>query len=331
MPVSSQLEPVRTSPIEACYVGKKDAAEVLPTSWREAGHGAFTVTVQWPEEHAFYVEDGSYRPLLVTESQRQAVILLSHVVHDVPIGHRLSWGGVQCTVNPDALWVGAGPADVELTVTPVSVKRRRGGSVMFVSRVTAVRDGQFLGSGEFQFGTHPPAIYDRLRGSYADARAAFARALAPTPPVMPLLVGRTSAKDVVLSATDTANQWLYRIDTTHTVLYDHPHDHIPGMALLEAVDQIARTTPGGAGPFAYDTTFHQYVEFDRPCLLRVEPALPDEVGRSRLLVHAFQSDRPVLSCMVTTAAGPLLDALPSQAAWASGGAGIGRGVASAVV
>ncbi|MFE0105109.1 ScbA/BarX family gamma-butyrolactone biosynthesis protein [Streptomyces sp. NPDC059009] len=318
MPVSSQLAPVGTSSIAACHVGKKHAVEVLPISWGAARSGAFTVTVQWPENHSFYVEGGSYRPLLVTESLRQAVILLSHVVYDVPLGHRVSMARLWFRVSPAALRVEGGPAEVELVVTPVSVERRRGGSVMFVSSVTAVRDGQFVGEGEIHYGTHPPAIYDRLRGSYANVSETFERAPAPAAPVVPSLVGRTSAKNVVLSPTNAAHQWLLRVDTTHGVLFDHPHDHVPGMVLLEAVDQAARATLGCAGPFAFDTTFHQYVEFDRPCLLRVERAAPDDEGQPRLLVRAFQADRLALSGLVTTAAQPVLAAVPSQVTRASG-------------
>ncbi|WP_345942970.1 AfsA-related hotdog domain-containing protein [Streptomyces sp. SID2119] len=108
----------------------------------------------------------------------------------------------------------------------------------------------------------------------------------------PAHVGRSSVRDVVLSPTSTAHPWQLRVDTTHTVLFDHPHDHVPGLVLLEAADQIARAEaqPQAAIPVAFDTTFHRYVGFDRPCVLTAEPVEPDAQGRSRVLVSASQAD-----------------------------------------
>ncbi|MFD3860010.1 AtaL-like protein, partial [Streptomyces cyaneofuscatus] len=123
--------------------------------------------------------------------------------------------------------------------------------------------------------------------------------------VKPTHVGRSSVRDVVLSPTNTAHQWQLRVDTTHTVLFDHPHDHVPGMVLLEAADQIARAEaqPQAAIPVAFDTTFRRYVEFDRPCVLTAEPVEPDAQGRSRVLVSASQADQVVFRTTVTTEPG----------------------------
>ncbi|CAD5925361.1 MULTISPECIES: ScbA/BarX family gamma-butyrolactone biosynthesis protein [Streptomyces] len=281
---------------------KTVSTEALVTSWRRSSDTTQTVTVQWPQQHSFYTVSTRYSPLLVIESLRQALAVLTHTVHDIPLSHRLGWEHIRSTVDPEALWAGPTSPSVELTITHTKVKRRPGGSVHLASQVEATRDGVALGEAELHYTTHPPAIYNRLRGRYADARQAFAQALPLTPPVPPAHVGRSSVRDVVLSPTSTAHQWQLRVDTTHTVLFDHPHDHVPGMVLLEAADQIARAEaqPQAAIPVAFDTTFHRYVEFDRPCVLTAEPVEPDAQGRSRVLVSAFQADQVVFRTTVTT-------------------------------
>ncbi|GCB87961.1 hypothetical protein [Streptomyces noursei] len=71
-------------------------------------------------------------------------------------------------------------AEVELTIThALPAARRKGGSVRLEAQITAVRDGQLLGAAHLRYTCHSPAIYERLRGQYADARAATSHAPLP--------------------------------------------------------------------------------------------------------------------------------------------------------
>ncbi len=282
-------------------VRKSDPGEVLVSGWSRVSDSTQHVTVTWPRAHQFYTEGGRHRPLLFTESLRQGLALLSHAVHEVPLGHRLGWESVDFSVDPEALQATSEPVTVTLLVTHLSVRRRRLGSAHFASRVEARHSGLQLGAAEVHYTTHPPVLYDRLRGRYANAREAFALAAPPTPPVPPSLVGRTHARDVVLSPTGSAHGWQLRVDTGHGVLFDHPHDHIPGMVLLEAADQAAQAAMGRpVTAVAFDTTFVRYVEFDRPCLVTAEPEAPDGLGRARTRVEITQDGRPVFTSTVTT-------------------------------
>ncbi|WP_084725389.1 ScbA/BarX family gamma-butyrolactone biosynthesis protein [Streptacidiphilus melanogenes] len=282
-------------------VRKSDPGAVLVSGWSRISDTTQHVTVAWPREQEFYTEDGRYRPLLFTESLRQGLALLSHSVHEVPLGHRLGWESVNFSVNPGALLVTSEPVSATLLVTHLSVRRRRLGSVHFASRVEARHSGLRLGTATVHYTTHPPALYDRLRGRYADAREAFALAAPPTPPVPPGLVGRTRARDVVLSPTGSPHGWQLRVDTGHGVLFDHPHDHIPGMVLLEAADQAAQAAMGcPVTAVAFDTTFVRYVEFDRPCLVTAVPEAPDGLGRARTTVEITQDGHRVFTSTVTT-------------------------------
>lgn len=160
------------------------------------------------------------------------------------------------------------------------------------ARVRATRNGLPLGTAHIGYTAYPPALYDRLRGARADARAAFARALPPGPAVDPALVGRTDARDVTLAPDScagpdtgagpggTPRRWTLRSDTSHRVLFDHPHDHVPGMVLLEAVIQAAHAdaAPRPAVPVELDTVFHRYVEFDLPCAIVTDDPVTDDPG-----------------------------------------------------
>ncbi|GAA3114945.1 ScbA/BarX family gamma-butyrolactone biosynthesis protein [Streptomyces rectiviolaceus] len=287
-------------------VRKSIQDEALVTGWRPVSEMCQVVTARWPHQHSFYTEGGRYSPLLVTETLRQALALLTHAAHDIPLDHRLGWEQIRSTIDAEALGTDAGPAEVELLIVHTQVKRRRLGSVQLASHVEASRAGKPLGTASLEYTTHPPAIYDRLRGNYADAASAFARAIPLTPPVPASHVGRGDSRNVVLSPTSEPNTWQLRVDTSHSVLFDHPHDHIPGMVLLEAAAQAAQAAamPRAVVPVAFDTAFFRYVEFDRPCMITTEPLTQDGEGHMSIKVNAHQGELPVLSSTVTLQAQP---------------------------
>ncbi|MEU9559333.1 ScbA/BarX family gamma-butyrolactone biosynthesis protein [Streptomyces fumanus] len=275
---------------------------VLVTEWDEIDGKDQRVTVRWPSEHSFHVQEGHYSPLLFVESLRQALALLSHDVHRVPLGHRLGWEQLRATVNREALRADGSPARVVLRITHPSVGRRRLGSVRLTSRIEAQRAGVPLGTAELDYTAHPPALYDRLRGSHRDAAEAVARALPPGPPVPAARVGRDQARDVLLSPAGPPDTWRLRVDTGHRVFFDHPHDHVPGMVLLEAAAQAARSLVGHpVTPAAFDTRFLRYVELDRPCLLTAEPGPSGDPRGHQVHVTAVQDGRPVFSSVVIAA------------------------------
>ncbi|WP_338784213.1 ScbA/BarX family gamma-butyrolactone biosynthesis protein [Streptomyces sp. DG1A-41] len=282
-------------------VRKSVQEEAMVTGWRPLSETSQLVTARWPRQHSFYVEGGRYSSLLLTESLRQALALLTHTVHDIPLTHRLGWEKIQSTVDPGALPTGSDSAEVELLVTHPQVKRRRLGSVHLTSHVEATLAGKPIGTATLRYSAHPPAIYNRLRGDYVDAARAFARSLPLTPPVPASHVGRSNTDNVVLSPTPGNHTWLLRVDTSHRVLFDHPHDHIPGMVLLEAAGQAAQvaTMPRAMVPVDFDTTFYRYVEFDQRCLITAEPGIPEPDGRMPVTVKAHQGEHLVFSSTVT--------------------------------
>ena len=285
------------------YVRKSETSEILVDDWRTDGPRSHVVTVRWPRAHPFYTLDGgATSPLLLTESVRQALAVLSHTAHRIPLDHRLAWERTRSSVAAAAFRPGRAPMSVRVHITHTEVVRSRGGSVRLTAQVRATGGDAYLGGVHIRYLTLPPRVYRRLRGRYADAATAFARALPPGPAAPAHQVGRARARDVVLSPAAAPHRWRLRADTTHRVLFDHPHDHLPGMVLLEAAAQAAQAEagPGRVLPVAFDTVFDRYVELDRPCWIGVEPAAPDPRHRPRWKVCAVQDDRVVCSTLVAT-------------------------------
>ncbi|MDG9701577.1 ScbA/BarX family gamma-butyrolactone biosynthesis protein [Streptomyces sp. DH37] len=282
-------------------VGKTDPAEILVTGWFPNHGGTHVVTAHWPRIHRFYtLTPEAHGPHLFTESVRQALALLTHTAFDVPVSYRLGWERFVSTVAPDALRTRADTAAVRLVVSYGPAARRRSGTTRLDASVTATLGKTLLGSAQVRYTAYPPAIYDRLRGRYADAGRACARALPVPLPVEPSLTGRRRSSDVVLAAGDEPRTWNLRVDTGHPVLFDHPHDHVPGMLLLEACGQAAVSAawPHRTTPVAFDTTFSHYVELDRPCRIVTEDTAPADQDRHHVRVTGSQDGRQAFSATV---------------------------------
>lgn len=297
-----------TLPDINAYVGKADSREVLVTTWRTHRDSAYLVIARWPRTHRFYTPtpDG-HAAHLFTETARQALALLAHAALDVPLSYRLGWEKFTSTVSPDQLRARTNPATtVRLLVSYTSVTRRRLGSVHLSASVTATRGEVPLGTAHMQYTAYPPRLYNRLRGRFADAEDAFTHALPTPPPLPPALVGRHRPSDVVLSPATTPRTWRLRPDTHHPVLFDHPHDHIPGMVLLEACSQAATAdaNPQHVTPIGFDTTFSRYVELDQPCWITAHDMPTTNHSHHRTRIHGTQNGKTTFSSTVTTQTTP---------------------------
>ncbi|MFJ7150964.1 ScbA/BarX family gamma-butyrolactone biosynthesis protein [Streptomyces sp. NPDC100445] len=287
-------------PVPRELVHKLAESEVLLRGCRTVAPDTFVVTARWPADHPFYRPvHGLHDPLFAAESIRQAVPLLSHAAYEAPFGHRQSWAHYRQTLFPAAL-AGGTTADPELRVSCTDVVRRAGRLASLTMRVGMVRDGLPLGSAELAFHNHPPAIYRRLRGRYADLEQATARAVPMEPPVAPGEVARRRPADVVLSATGEPGRSRLRVDLSHSVLFDHPVDHVPGMLLLEAARQAAHRAahPEAMVATGLEADFRRYVELDAPCWIEAARE-PSGAAGQRVRVTAVQHDEVVFTSVVT--------------------------------
>ncbi|GAA3052933.1 gamma-butyrolactone biosynthesis protein ScbA [Streptomyces olivoverticillatus] len=287
------------------YVHKAAQSEVLVTGWEALDGDAFTVTAQWPRAHSYYgAVNGRHDPLLLAETVRQTIPLLSHLGYDVPFGHRQIWDDLNWTADPAALTCAALPAEIEMHIQCSDVTRRGGWLAALRMDVVLMRDGVQLGTAATRFASQSPNVYTRLRGSYADLGQAAARCVALAPPAPPRRMGRERFQDVVLSPSATAHRFQLRMDLNHPVLFDHPVDHAPGMLLLEAARQAAHEAlyPHCALVTGMESAFHRYVEFDAPCWIESE-VLEREGDDAAVRVVATQHGHEVFAATVTARLG----------------------------
>ncbi|MFJ5087770.1 ScbA/BarX family gamma-butyrolactone biosynthesis protein [Streptomyces sp. NPDC088674] len=277
--------------------------EAFVREWSEKSPTEYQVSLDLPRSHAFYTAaDGSTSPLLLIESIRQALAVLSCAAQGIPSSHRLGWNTARYAFTPAAGLAPGLSADVLLHVRHTEVSRRRQGAARLAAHIRATSGGTVLVDSAIRYTAFPPLIYDRLRKERADAKRAFARALPPPPPVSAALVGRTDPRDVVIAPASAPHEYRLRLDTRNEVLFDHPHDHVPGMVLLEGVLQAVRASmPGHAPLVGLDSTYARYVELDSPCLLSVIPLPDDEENHSRARVVGVQNGREAFASTVRLA------------------------------
>ncbi|MEU0118100.1 ScbA/BarX family gamma-butyrolactone biosynthesis protein [Streptomyces bobili] len=232
-------------------VHKRAASEVFLTDAVEVADGRFSVAVRWPREH------GLYRPgpdggdlLLWIETVRQAGIHLSHRFYGVPMHHPFVLAGLTFAAGlPPAPSRDARPAPVTLDIVvrrEAQDARRTAASAEAVLRV----GGRDVGRVGLRWQAVDPARYAVLRRRNSPPKPiAAVPGGADAVPLTARAVGRAQERDVMLAATRDDATWMLRLDTSHPVFFDHACDHIPGMALLEALSQAAGVTAARrAGP-----------------------------------------------------------------------------------
>ncbi|MBO8185851.1 ScbA/BarX family gamma-butyrolactone biosynthesis protein [Streptomyces spirodelae] len=293
---------VRQTALPQELVHKHNKDEVLLTDWRKIDAERFEVTARWPRDHGFYLSDqGVHDPLMLAETVRQLLPLLSHVAYDVPLGHHLIWGDFTYSADAEALRARDRLAEVRLVVQCSSVTGRGGRAAGMLLRAEIFRGRERVGEAATRFSIQNPAVYKRLRGAQGDVRQAMADAAPPALPVPAQWVGRTSPYDVVLSPGGAPGRWQLCVDTSHPALFDHPVDHVPGMLLLEAARQASQLIayPQPVVPVAMRTEFYRYVEFNAPAWVEGQALSTDAERRSRVRITVRQNDTVCCSTDVT--------------------------------
>ncbi|MGW7577185.1 ScbA/BarX family gamma-butyrolactone biosynthesis protein [Streptomyces sp. NPDC054765] len=291
--------PELTTTVPREYVHRTALSEVFLTNWRRGEDDGWVVSAQWPRAHTFYGPvHGLHDPVLLIETVRQAGILLSHVVHEVPLDHPIIWQRVRYDLAPQALRAAEAPAEVELHVTDHDMVHRGKRLASARQEFRIVCDGADLASATLVFSCHSPAVYRRLRGEYSDVALANSRKLPLPQAVTPPLVARERDRDVVLSPSDRPDRWQLRVDTSHPVLFDHPVDHTPGMLMIEAARQAAQAaTPGFTVPASMDCSFERYAELDAPSWVQARTTGHTD-DRRQVEVHIEQHGQPVVSAQI---------------------------------
>ncbi|MFD5103292.1 ScbA/BarX family gamma-butyrolactone biosynthesis protein [Streptomyces albidochromogenes] len=279
-------------------VHRAAVSEVLVTGIQRIDADHFRVGAQWPRSHSYYgpVANRWHDPMLLAESIRQALLLISHQAYDVPIGYQFLSHTVAHDMTAEGALLTGRPAHVLLDVRCSDIKRRGRTVSAYSAQIESRRDGRVIGSGAVTMACMAPAVYSRVRGD--KAQSSPQRALPEA--VTPELVGRRRTSDVVICATGVERVWTLRTDQNHPVLFDHPVDHVPGMVLMEAARQAALAVlqePEGLA-VACDATFDQYVEFDSACLVTANTEPAEMAGPRTVSVRFDQGGATVATCRV---------------------------------
>ncbi|MGU3501333.1 AfsA-related hotdog domain-containing protein [Mycobacterium sp. C31M] len=256
-------------------VHKRSVAEVLITAMHTR-QGSWTCHAQLPREHSFHgdargAQQAYHDPLLVMEAFRQACIAAGHLAYDVPLDSHYTVRFYELTIlDLAALRHRDRPLDLEFTVT-VRNEYRSG------LEVTAVA-------------THQETKVMELAGAYgwmSAAKWAGFRAGASWDPgpqpvaAAPALVGRHRGANVVIGEPDAGINGGLRaplvVDIGHPIIFDHPHDHLPGGLIIEACRQLSTAVLGPEGteligPAWVRCDFHSFAELDAVATVAVAPA-----------------------------------------------------------
>ncbi|MEV8630480.1 ScbA/BarX family gamma-butyrolactone biosynthesis protein [Streptosporangium sp. NPDC051023] len=273
-------------------VHRTAVSEVMITGWRSIDDKTSVLAAQWPRGHSFYRPvGGCCDPLLAAETIRQAGLVVSHAELDCPMDRCFLMWDLSYEVDPGDLVVGTAPTNLVLRFTRSQVRHRGRNLAGLRGHVDFYRDGRLVGMGEGSFDCVSQAAHDRLRASVLNGRPAETPPLPD--PIAPWLAGRDLSRDVVLAPTGIDHTWLLRVDPAHPVLFDHSLDHVPGMALMEAMRQaaLAVTHPLPLIPVKMDATFTRYVELWGDCLVRAhtEEAPPGGEVAIRVSIEQFGS------------------------------------------
>lgn len=269
------------------YVHLRRSDMLLLTSWQRTEHGEFSLSARWPAPDSGL----SYDPRMLTQTVRQSGLVIAHAAYGAPLSDHTVLNYFDFTVAPGFDVPGGTPCDltVEVTVKDAKERGRKVSSLDMEFRI--YREGRLAVRADSEFGWLSTRVYRRLRGDHftVDWNAW------PLPaPVDPRTVDRVDPSDVVLAAGDRPLHWQLRNDVSNTVLYDHPVDHVPGLALMEAADQAARAALH-PDPFEVTTVtnaFERYTELDRPCWIEAE-VLASASGETSVEVTATQDGTAV--------------------------------------
>ncbi|MFC4589474.1 ScbA/BarX family gamma-butyrolactone biosynthesis protein [Sphaerisporangium corydalis] len=257
-------------PVSRHLVHRAAVSEVMITGWRPFDEKTTILAAQWPRTHSFHRPvGGRHDPLLIAETIRQAGLVVSHAELGCPLDHQFLLWELSYEADLGDLTIGTGPTNLVLRFTRSQVRHRGRNLAGLRAHVDLYRDGRLVGMGEGAFDCVSRAAYDRLR---AAARPGGPPAPLPEP-VAPALVGRDRPEDVVLGPAGLDDAWLLRVDPAHPVLFDHTVDHVPGMALMEAMRQAAMllVQPAPVTPAKLYASFNRYVELRDPAIVRAHP------------------------------------------------------------
>ncbi|MGV9263123.1 ScbA/BarX family gamma-butyrolactone biosynthesis protein [Kitasatospora sp. NPDC003701] len=270
------------------YAHLRRETSILVTGWERLAADEFGLDVRWPAVQV----DLPYDPRILAQTIRQSGLVVAHAEYGVPLTHQTVLSTLNFTIDPDFRVPRGRSAALEVRVTVSAADRSRRAVSSLRMGILVRCDGAPVARADSEFGWISPAAYRRVRG---DGPGVGWGAWPLPEPIPAGLVGRLRAVDVALAPGDRPHRWLLRNDPANHLLFDHPVDHVPGLALLEAAAQAAQALHGRSPflPTSVATGYRRYVEFDRPCWIEAEFAPTGGPGPRAVRVTGTQGGEPV--------------------------------------
>ncbi|GAA0352732.1 ScbA/BarX family gamma-butyrolactone biosynthesis protein [Streptomyces blastmyceticus] len=306
--------------VERRLVHKAADSQVLLTDAEQVGADRFLVAAAWSPDHLLYRPgpSGAGDPTLLVESMRQSAIYLSHTFYGIPAdGQHFVLSHLSTDIVPRGLPFDESAAlPVVLDVTCVRTSTRPDRFSMQLS-VSLYIHGRWYGRADFRWAVLPQGAYDVVRHRNRpalDPACATDDPAAGTFALSPGTVGRHQDRDVLLAEAPGAPEdtWRLRMDRGHPVHFDHDSDHVPGMVLLEALNQaahasyarefgaVSRLVPWMVS--SLEAEFNCFGELDHPIDIIVRPLPEPGPSRAGFEAAAVQGDRTLTSARFVGAA-----------------------------
>jgi hypothetical protein len=252
----------------------------------------FLCGARMPQSHTYFNECGGPAVasglLLSAEMGRQAGIAISHQFLGVSTSFSYILRHLTCTMERPGLGLVMSPqlANVVMEIRLRDCTYRRTGELIgLIMECVSYRAGVRMqhAAGEWIF--VPKKVYQKLRGHVPEGCESGSSAPC-TERIDPAAVGRARRENIVISALSETPVGVFAadliVDTGHPYFFEHSLDHVSGMLLLEACNQIgtavARDRCGWAPPEivckGFGARFHRFAELKTPVKLeaRLEPA-----------------------------------------------------------
>jgi 2-oxo-3-(phosphooxy)propyl 3-oxoalkanoate synthase len=260
--------------VDRAQVHRAAISEVFITDLVELGADVAAVGAQLPVGHHFFLDtidaEPRYDVAILAECARQASTCVAHNLIGVPAGWTFLMMSTSFEMSVPAPVVLERPTELSMLVRADAT--RRGGAVRTVrttaqlyvagaqiavvtgtTRYVTVEEYEFLRFGDDE---RPHLLSTGLIEAGAD--------------VEPSSVGRRRPENVLLAdvrQTATSLTAALRVPSRHATIFDHPLDHFPGMALIEAAGQAGRLVLGAefAGSVrGFRAEFGRFAELDPP-------------------------------------------------------------------
>lgn len=306
---------------------------VLVTDVVRVQDDRFLCGARLPQSHIYFNETaggGNCSSILLgTEMMRQSSIALSHKF----LGVSPSFSYILQHVTNVVEKLGPRTITPELCNVILDIRltdrtyRRSGELTGLVADIQVYSGAQRVmrGGGEFMF--VPKKMYERLRRTNGNGHASAGGNggdIRPIP-IAPEQVGRRQLQNVVITSVTQREPDLFEayvvVDPEHPYFFEHKLDHVSGMLLLEACNQVGIAATARCCGFvpqeivfkSFDAHFHEFAALGDPVKVtaRVHEHAAEPFGSCALTldVHFTQNGQPLAECRVGMAAVATLEPL----------------------